>query len=660
MFNKIFSSLRGNKSHNTQQAAPQPQPEQEAHTVADDLITVYDANGRPMQISRDEWRLNVLIPHLEKAHNDPDELYRLILSAIDDGFLADVLQASIRLVAIDPLIERSHCLRAILLMRTEQLDAAESILQAAINRIGKTGVLLTNLAKVYSTRDATATADGLLWESIQLDPNQENGLLWWLSIARERTGETGYVKALSTAASLPNSWQPQLWLARHHLEQGELPLALALYRAVLKQGLYDRNALTMMSGDLGKKGHIALIPELVAPVYQVQQHSPQTGLNLLQAYLDLADIESGMTLLNQLYALDMPPLKENLDHFCDAFQELKNRNFEPPAQMDSTPPEINFAALDRPIWHYGLRNPDWLFAAKPTTAPRIALMSFGKRAPTEEGAGQSQKEDDLGRTSRALPLYLAETIHYWTDYASRTYIPTLAGAGPVLFRSDGNDEHLLDQLQDDFDYLISGDICPLEADALEVSCRLWNFKERSLVFEDSFRIDTQDAAGVRELEKRLLIHIGQVRNTPLDNFYLSPSQDALPIYLSQLGQSLILTIMNNSISPKETVWGERNMLEWPLKMALHWPDALVPKIMFLSGLGKAAGYHSDLLHGFEKRAFDMLRKLRQQHPLTGHLEPLLWEIFGKHEQFSQPQEPPSNASPEAYQQWLERLGTLDD
>ncbi|RZL04181.1 MAG: tetratricopeptide repeat protein [Rubrivivax sp.] len=178
-----------------------------------------------MKITRGEWRDKVLIPNIEKAWNKPDDLYGLIVSACHDGFFADLKEASARLLVIDTNAERSHTMRSIVLMKTGQIEGAQAVLRAGIEKVGETGTLLTNLAKVYAERGDTQQADQTLWRAIQLAPNLDNGLGWWAVIHREREGEAGHLRALDEATAIKGSWRPQLWLARHHLEQHEVDSA---------------------------------------------------------------------------------------------------------------------------------------------------------------------------------------------------------------------------------------------------------------------------------------------------------------------------------------------------------------------------------------------------------------------------------------------------
>ncbi|WP_217539520.1 hypothetical protein, partial [Stenotrophomonas sp. GbtcB23] len=57
---------------------------------------------------------------------------------------------------------------------------------------------------------------------------------------------------------------------------------------------------------------------------------------------------------------------------------------------------------------------------------------LGKVMSGEERAEQ-QREDELGRLSRAIPLYLAESAYEWTSLHAHSLAAVVRGGGPVLF-----------------------------------------------------------------------------------------------------------------------------------------------------------------------------------------------------------------------------------
>lgn len=473
MFKRILSALAGKKVDTPAAASASPALGAEPLPANAEPITVYDAYGREVKIAREEWRDKVFLPNLRQKWNEDSELYNLIVSGLNDGFAADLQPAAERLVEIDAIPERSHTILSIVLMKNGQLDGAEATLRTGMAKAGNTGTLLTNLAKVFSQRGEQARADEILWQAVQADPNQDNGLLWWASIQRERGGEAGYLQALRTAAALPGSWRAKLWLARHHLEHKEVELARALYAEVLASGLFDGGSLMMISGDLGIHGHIALILELIGPAFDRHKHDPMTGLNLLRACRELGNVDEGEALLARMYALGFVPIKQQLDQFAQAFQEMRKQAAKgTPVDMGSL--KVITIALSRPIWHYGLRDADWLFSQKPVGTPEIGFFPLSKITDGIERA-ESQREDELGRFTRAIPLYLAEAAHYWSDYAASTYIAIVEGGGPVVSGGETDGNALFDIVPEGMKYFVTGEIgCTGEGDGAQ-----WQISLRS-------------------------------------------------------------------------------------------------------------------------------------------------------------------------------------
>src|SRR5947209_18701275 len=175
-----------------EEAPPEPEPEPR--------LTVYDAYGRAVSLTREEYRSRVLPATIRKNWDNPPGLYSAIVQGLRDDFAADLGDASNRLVEIDPDPERATTARGIVLMKTGDLDGAEEVLRRYHGQHDPSGVILTNLAKVAAERGDAERARELLAEALQVDPNLENGLLWWAALARESGGEEAYLESLESIA----------------------------------------------------------------------------------------------------------------------------------------------------------------------------------------------------------------------------------------------------------------------------------------------------------------------------------------------------------------------------------------------------------------------------------------------------------------------------
>ena len=109
-----------------------------------------------------------------------------------------------QLFKIDPDRVRATCVWGIVLKDEGRLDAAEKVFRNFMIEHGEEGSVLTNLAKVYSRRKKDGQAEEILWHALEVDPNQENGLGWYL-VHSQRTRRRG--RRLGSAAPRGRSYR---------------------------------------------------------------------------------------------------------------------------------------------------------------------------------------------------------------------------------------------------------------------------------------------------------------------------------------------------------------------------------------------------------------------------------------------------------------------
>jgi tetratricopeptide (TPR) repeat protein len=282
------------------------------------MIRVLDETGRELFITKEQWRTGLLPGALKSGWNDPERLYGLIMTSLNDGFVADVLNAAERLYRIDPIVDRGAAIYAIVLMKSQRLDDAERVLLDYVQKHGEAPYILTNLAKVYAERNESQKAMQTLWRAIELDPNQENGLGWYAAIHRERSGEQAAQEALRRVAALSGSWRAQLWLAQAAMDTRDLETALGYYREILSKAGEGVPAyfLMQMGGDLGRHGHLKELISLTEPKFVARLHGMQVGNNLIKAHLDLGDVEGARKIWEQIHVLNRPEYQQHLNFWA--------------------------------------------------------------------------------------------------------------------------------------------------------------------------------------------------------------------------------------------------------------------------------------------------------------------------------------------------------
>ncbi|WPJ97528.1 hypothetical protein SH580_07370 [Coraliomargarita algicola] len=387
----------------------------------DETITAHDKYGREMQITKRDWLNNVLLGNLKKAWSNPDELYGLIVSAYQDGFFAEIEDAVQQLAKIDPTPERGDTTLGILYLQTDRATDAQRVLSQHIATHGESAVVLTNLAKAQSALGDEALSLQTLWHALELDPNQDNALIWYESIHRDQDGKAAGLAAFERVAALPGSWRAQLWIARARLAQGELDAAMRLYCESLSRAEtpIPTDLLMQISGDLGNQGHLPQIIELVAPRYDLSVHGIQVGNNLIKANLDTGQLEAARVLLKQLQAQQRPDWVQTLNYWEDA---LAKADTDSAAPIKNEELRVGLLKLEGPLWLRNQHPFTDLFPPKAADAPRISFVGNTVKKVKKVDAITMQKTDNPGRMSRALPLLLSEHVALQSEAQTTTYI----------------------------------------------------------------------------------------------------------------------------------------------------------------------------------------------------------------------------------------------
>jgi tetratricopeptide (TPR) repeat protein len=599
-------------------------------------VKATDAYGREVEVPREEWRTRVLPDQVRQHWNDPNMLYRVITSACEDGFADEVEEASRQLLQIDPIMERSHITRAIVLHQLNNLALAESLLHRAIAQSGATGALLTNLAKLIAAQDRLPGAHETLWRSLELDPNQDYAIGWWVAIHEEKSGKASGQEALEKIASLPGSWRAQLWMARTMLDSAALQDAIAIYESVLRVAPLDSDALTVISSDLGSRGHSRAVADLIAPRYRPSLADARTGLNLATAYCELQDFAAGLPLMDQLYALGNPGLSNALRSLSERLEALQ-REQTPPVVHESAP-EVQVVLLDRPLWLIGAHDPTWATSAK-TAGRKIAFLALTVATPRDSSDPDHEKvvsgrEDTIGRTSRAIPLFLAETLYFESDLSPLVLIPTATNGGLVLFGAPETEDHLAHLLQS-YDLVVTGTVSAHD-NKQSIQLQVRSATQPGVIAEIKTEFLIEDAGNATlALSKEFLSllsnkKVAQACKAP--GFYEPPPPSYADQYLTALGQVLVITL-TRSPEQRSLIWGERSIFTWLQTLAITLPDHEASQFLFFTSLVKAKRYGSRLLPEFERVAMTRLHDLMRAQKYSARLAPLLYALYGRFDDF---------------------------
>ena len=270
--------------------------------------------------------------------------------------------------------------------------------------------------------------------------------------------------------------------------------AVAIYEEVLAAAGDRADVLVTVSGDLGVKGCNREIIDLIAPRYDARRHGPATGINLLQAYLALRDPEAAQHVLALLFAIKEPGLEERLLGFSNVVDEmllLDAAGMASPAapvrdpatgearRTTTRPARIELVNISKPIWSYGLENMGGLLPRKEGKLRRVTFGQLAVLGLEDFAEVMKRPEEELGRLSRGIPLWLAETLFCSANWTASASAATMRREHYGLFNAEWTPEHvsqLLETAKNGIDYVFTGFLRQRYAD-YELLLRLWEVKK---------------------------------------------------------------------------------------------------------------------------------------------------------------------------------------
>ncbi len=429
-FKKLFGSGK-----NPDPSAPTPPPLQKppaksaaSSALEGEPIKAFDKFGRELLISRRDWIDGVLLGQLKKEWNNPDALAGILIQSFSDGFFTEVEEAAKHLRTIDPDPSRGASLLGIVYLQTARPAEAERVFSTYLKQHGEDGVVLTNLAKAQAALGRHEESEQTLWRALELDPNQDNGLGWYEVIHRERGGSAAGVEALKRIARIPGSWRARLWLARAALESRNLDAALALYQESLGMAgtPVPTDLLMQMSGDLGNHGHLPEILNLAGPRFDVETHGIAVGNNLIKASIDTGHLDSARSIIRKLEACQRPDWRDTLGYWESELLKAKLKTQAPVAADKLC---MTMLSLNGPLWLIADHATSRIAAPRAPDAPHIAFLGSSFEAASMPSEITAQPSDGPGRMSRALPLFLNETVHLHSDARTTTLVPWITNSG---------------------------------------------------------------------------------------------------------------------------------------------------------------------------------------------------------------------------------------
>jgi tetratricopeptide (TPR) repeat protein len=584
-------------------------------TEPQDGVRAFDAQGRQVIVPREEWRTNVIPGMLKEAWDNPDHLYAIMLNSLNDGFVAEMTDAAAHLYEIDTIPGRGTCMWGIVLMQTGRIDEAEAVLTGFAEKHGEDASVLVNLAKVYAAKGNLELAKSTLWRSIEIEPNHDNGLGWYASMAQEQGGEAAAQAVLLKIAEMPASWRAQLWLARGELNTGNLERAKEYYAEALARAPkpVPPDLLMQMSGDLGSKGHLVELIQLTGPNFVPDWHGIAVGNNLIKALVDVGDLNSAEQVKVALWSLNRPDWKDALS-FWDT--EIAKRRIGATPNAGAEQLQVGMLRVDGPIWLPPGSPARSLFSAKSASAPKVTFLGGSAEAP-EAGPEQAQMADALGRMTRSLPLFFAEQVEMRTAAAGRAMVPWAVApvSGFVVSGQRWADETAVQAVQvpeNASEYVVSVHV--------DAEIEPWTAMLAFVRTSDGVRIGELEREfmhatpeqGLAELADEVVELLSALGPATASPAYEVPGPTTFASYLLRLEQLLAVRCASMDGVAPQFLTGEVEILQGELDLCLAEPANVPARLLLQATYDAIAKVKPESATAFD----EVFTRLKSEYPLA--------------------------------------------
>ncbi len=561
-------------------------------------ISVYDQHGRKIEVGREAWRKDVLLPNLAANRDRPDTLHGLISDALRDDFAADVLDHARHLADTDPQPRRGALLLGTVLLQLKDFAAARAVFERALGRHGDDAYLLSGLARALAELGDAQGADELIWRALALDPNEEAALGWLAARAEANGGPVAVLAIYARAAMLSGSWRAHLALARAALGRGDTLEAGRLYEEALNRVIPPHeDLLTQMSADLGNRGQSELLVRLTRPHFDAAVHGLVVGSNLLRALIDLGRLAEARKLLEQLQARQRPEWLEQLLGWERKLDDAQKTFVEAAA-----PSDFIVLTLEQPVWASEALGFDTVLPRKVEGAPRIHIFCAS-------GEGPPAAAKDLGRITRALPMFFAEELYLRSSAKCAFLLPWRKQGGFIVSAQPWSRE------------LLPADPSPPELlvfmhiDATRSPWRarvtLAQPEAGAISFAHNIapgNLAQGAVALLEDLATRATILLG-VQRKEGDPALATPRNSLLPAYLTALEYALVVEMAARRDAGDSLQIEERAIFDHLLDVATKGGRQLRPRMLLMNALEN----QSRRRPGIVAEYFDGARMLNERH-----------------------------------------------
>ncbi|MEG0297904.1 MAG: hypothetical protein RR620_14390 [Clostridium sp.] len=567
------------------------------HNAGNDLLNVLSTNeeieiesisdsGKIIKTQRTTYKNDVLIPTLKAHFDNPEFLYSDLMQAYDDKFYQESVSYAAHLYYIDHDKDRSLVLLTRLYIKTNSIEKAYELVNAYIENYGKTGIALTTLAEIYYAQNNDKYKE-VLWRALDTDPNQPHAMEWYVYNESNEKGREGYLNAINTLVSINNSWLANLYLAREYLAERNLNKAINIYRSI--QSFWNENyALCMICEDLHRTKFSEVLIEFIKPKYDINKHVYKIGIFLLDAYIEVKDMESARELYNELQLINNPKCKNKLSKYKDLFKS------------DEVSDKICTEIFNNLIFLDSIDD-SHLKSKTITRNKKIGMLPFY----LSNDINYYGNDNDIRDYALAMPMFFANYMEFYSKFNYSMYYEFSRKTG----LQERNRSYNLDDYSEfcykyDLDIALSGKM-ESDGDLIEIIVEIYYKRTRNLKTIRKRVYETLNDKYFNTIINEVAAELDLDYGNECEYFKMIK----LPFvgdFLINLNGSLKQSLVKRNPECYKVMENEEQIFERYINAIKEDPSNKVNYLLLVSGLVKADSYNKTKKERLIKQAKDLL------------------------------------------------------
>ncbi|HET7842787.1 MAG TPA: hypothetical protein VFL14_01455, partial [Xanthomonadales bacterium] len=230
-------------------------------------------------------------------------------------------------------------------------------------------------------------------------------------------------------------------------------------------------------------------------------------------------------------------------------------------------PRVGLYRLDRPLWYAGLEDPTWLLPRKQQGAKALLFFALAVDGQPSLPPG---REDELGRLTRSLPLFLAEQAWLATPHRGTAVLPMAEQGGWAIMGRPWPEEQLVGQVPENerADTLLVTGVLRVEGEQRRIDLWVYDCGTKQRIGHAATQGTMQEAG---RMLLQLMRELWPLLGGPADHKPPVGDDAFWQRHADGLGQHAALVVTQAGGMPKERLFGERYITQWLQANALAEP-----------------------------------------------------------------------------------------